>query len=36
LDNLDETLMNMKEKQYKDVILDYVAGIAKRVAGSVN
>lgn len=36
LDNLDETLMNMKEKQYKDVVLDYVAGIAKRVAGSIN
>ena len=36
LDNLSGTVMNMKEKQYKDVILDYVAGIAKRVAGSIN
>ena len=36
LDNLDGTLMNMKEKQYKEVMLDYVAWITKRVANSVN
>ena len=32
LDNLDETLMNMKEKQYKDIMLDYIAWFIKRVA----
>ena len=32
LDNLDETLMNMKEKQYKDVMFDYIAWFIKRVA----
>lgn len=36
LDNLDVTLLNMKEKQYKDVMFDYVAWIVKRVAGSIN
>ena len=36
LDNLDITLNNMKEKQYKDVIFDYVWWIVKRVAKSVN
>ena len=35
LDNLDTTVMEMKEKQYKDVIFDNVAGIVKRVAISV-
>ena len=32
LDNLDDTLMHMKEKQYKDIMLDYVAWFIKRVA----
>ena len=32
LDNLDETLLNMKEKQYKDVMFDYIAWFIKRVA----
>ena len=36
LDNLWNTVMNMKEKQYKDVIFDYVWWIVKRVAKSVN
>lgn len=36
LSNLWNTLMNMKEKQYKDVIFDYVWWIVKRVASSVN
>ena len=35
LDNLDITAYEMKEKQYKDVIFDNVAGIVKRVAISV-
>ena len=35
LDNLDSTLMNMKEKEYKDVIFDYTAWIVKRVAASI-
>lgn len=35
LDNLDVTVMEMKEKQYKDVIFDNVAWIVKRVAISV-
>ena len=35
LDNLDTTTMEMKEKQYKDVIFDNVAWIVKRVAISV-
>lgn len=36
LDNLDVTLMNMKEKQYKDIVLDYFAGIVKRIAISID
>lgn len=32
LDNLDDTLMHMKEKQYKDVLFDYIAWFIKRVA----
>lgn len=32
LNNLDETLMNMKEKQYKDIMFDYIAWFIKRVA----
>ena len=36
LDHLDDTLMNMKEKEYKDVIFDYIAWILKRVAISVD
>ncbi len=32
LDNLDDTLMHMKEKQYKDILFDYVAWFIKRVA----
>jgi len=35
LDNLDTTAMEMKEKQYKDVIFDNVAWIVKRVAISL-
>lgn len=35
LDNLDATVMDMKEKQYKDVVFDDVAEIVKRVAISV-
>jgi len=35
LDNLDTTVMEMKEKQYKDVIFDNVAWIVKRVAISL-
>jgi hypothetical protein len=33
---LDGTVMNMKEKQYKDVVFDYLAWIIKRVLVSVN
>jgi len=36
LNNLDETVMEMKEKQYKDIVFDYVAWITKRVAKSLN
>jgi hypothetical protein len=36
LDNLENTVFNMKEKQYKDVIFDYIWWIVKRVAKSVN
>lgn len=36
LDNLDETVMNLKEKQYKDVILDYIWSIVKKVAKTVD
>lgn len=36
LDNLDVTVMNMKEKQYKDVVFDYLWGIIKRVLKSAN
>lgn len=36
LDNLDTTFFDLKEKQYKDVVLDYIGGIAKRVASSIN
>lgn len=32
LDNLDDTLFNMKEKQYKDILFDYIAWFLKRVA----
>lgn len=35
LDNLWNTVMNMKEKQYKDVVFDYVWWIVKRVVMSV-
>ena len=35
LDNLDTTAMEMKEKQYKDVVFDNVAWIVKRVAISL-
>jgi len=35
LDNLDFTVMNMKEKQYKDIVFDNVAWIVKRVAITV-
>ena len=36
LDNLDSTVMNLKEKQYKDVIFDYIWWIVKRVVISLN
>ena len=36
LDNLETTVMNMKEKQYKDVVFDYMWWIIKRVAKTVN
>ena len=36
LDDLENTIYNMKEKQYKDVIFDYIWWIVKRVAKSVN
>lgn len=36
LDNLDDTFFNLKEKQYKDVVLDYIGWISKRVASSTN
>jgi len=36
LNNLDGTVMNLKEKQYKDVVFDYLAWIIKRVVVSVN
>ena len=36
LDNLEETAMNLKEKEYKDVIFDYIAWIVKRVAKTVD
>lgn len=36
LDNLESTVFNMKDKQYKDVIFDYIWWIVKRVAKSVN
>ena len=36
LSNLDWTVMNMKEKQYKDVVFDYLAWIIKRVIVSIN
>ncbi len=36
LDNLDSTVMNMKEKQYKDVVFDYIWWIVKRVVISLN
>lgn len=32
LDNLDDTLFHMKEKQYKDILFDYIAWFLKRVA----
>lgn len=36
LDNLDVTAMNMKEKQYKSVVFDYMWWIMKRVLISMN
>ena len=36
LDNLDATAMNMKEKQYKSVVFDYIWWIVKRVLISMN
>lgn len=36
LDNLDDTFFNLKEKQYKDVVLDYIGWMSKRVASSTN
>lgn len=36
LDNLDATMMNMNEKQYKSMVLDYIAWIARRVVVDVD
>ena len=36
LDNLNNTMFTMKEKEYKDIIFDYVWWIVKRVAQSIN
>lgn len=36
LSNLDATMMNMKESQYKDIVFDYIAWIVKRVVASIN
>ena len=36
LDNLDATVYNMKEKQYKDIIFDCVARITKKVCININ
>lgn len=36
LDNLDATMMNMNEKQYKSMVLDYIAWIVRRVEANVN
>ena len=36
LNNLDYTLYNMKEKQYKEIIFDYIAWMTKRVCKDVN
>ena len=36
LDNLENTLFVMKEKQYKDIVFDYIWWIVKRVEKSVN
>ncbi len=36
LDNLDETVMNLKEKQYNDVVFDYIWWIVKRVAKTLD
>jgi len=35
LDNLDDTVWNLKKKVYNNVIFDYFWGIVKRVAKSV-
>ena len=36
LDNLGNTLFTMKEKQYKDIVFDYIWWIVRRVEKSVN
>ena len=36
LDNLDATVYNMKEKQYKEIIFDCVAWITKKVCININ
>lgn len=36
LDNLENTIFTMKEKQYKDIVFDYIWWIVKRVEKSVN
>ena len=36
LDNLDSTVYNMKEKQYKEIIFDCVAWITKKICNNVN
>lgn len=36
LDNLDITMRDMKPKQYKSIVFDYIWGIVKRVAKSIN
>lgn len=35
LDNLDNTVYNMKEKQYKEIVFDCVAWITKKVCNSI-
>lgn len=36
LDNLDNTVYNMKEKQYREIIFDCVAWITKKICNNIN
>jgi hypothetical protein len=36
LDNLENTVFTMKEKQYKDIVFDYIWWIVKRVAKTMD